>query len=279
MASTVFRYVKVLVSPVTQYYTIEWRLSPSYHMQGTTLNFYVEVARNGGDWTRLNASSPVVNSTTYTDTTTYQLSIKRDLYYRVVLDDSSTISYSAPTDVYGDLTERERRIASEVMRRKYVQMVKSTGVLGYLVCMREYGTKCTCSDPDLNTSPTSSCLLCWGTGVLGGFYEPVPFYMEFLDSSPMTKEDTGSTGIEMKLVRKALCVPFPSIYPEDMWVDANTGERYVVEKEMKREVYIRNTPLVVSVTMTLMPPTDPEYQFPISATASDSLWVDQISFN
>lgn len=263
--ATAFHRVSVIVSPINGANTIEWFLSQRYQVSSDSVEFYVEVARGGeGVWTRLNPSTPVTDTNVYVDLTSYNSSIKNDLYYRVVMVDGLDTITSMSAGVTGSLTGPERRIIMEVLRRKYLQLRHRTGQPGYLLRKREWGTPCTCIDPDTGVPATQSCPLCYGAGILGGYYPPIPFFMEMLEQTPVQLSVDDVTPRELTVKQKALCICYPSIWPRDLWVSADTGERFLVDGEIKPEVSVRSTVAIQAVTLELLPPGRPQYDVPIT---------------
>ena len=280
MSTPVFHHVTVIVSPVTGYYTIEWRLAPQYKFQTDSVAFYVECTRSGsGEWIRLNPLAPVTDRTLYVDQTRYRVNVKNDLFYRVVMVDGTVTVSSAATGVNGGLTNPERRMAAEILRKKYLQMRKRTGTPGYLLRKKEWGTVCTCIDKDTGAVPTPSCPLCFGSGISGGYYAPVPFFLEFAEQSGVKEDRDDVTSAEMIILKKAMCVFYPTIWPYDVWVAAETGERYLVYPEMKPSVFIRSTFLISEITLEQLPPDRPQYQIPITydQLSGPSGWGEGIS--
>jgi len=268
MSTYLFSYVKALVSPVDYSTTVEWKLVKGYKPVSATLNFYVEVARAGGDFTRLNPSAPVVNDFHYTDSIRYQYNIQNDIVYRVVMEDNGTSYASIPVQIGGPLSSQERNLVREISRRKYVQLVKRTGVRGYLLRARDWGTDCPNNDPDSETPFTGECPLCYGGGILGGFFPAIEYWLEPAEKAGIERKTDGTTGTEMTHISKWRCINYPAVFPDDLWVDAQTGDRYTVAPEYIPEVYIRSYPIMGIIAMTKLPPTSYLYNVPVGSGAA-----------
>lgn len=263
----VFKFVRAIVSPVTGTTSVEWAISPGFVPVSAYLDFYVEVAYSGGTFTRLNPVDPIINSNIFTDSNKYELNILSQVYYRVVMSDNGTEYASVPERVGGNLNRAQLRQATEVMRRKYIQLVKVTGVKGYLLRRKEWGTRCSCYDVDLGNVPSVTCPDCFGTGFVGGYYEAVEFWIEDVTKSGVTVSRDGQTGVEMSHAKKARCVPYPAIIADDIWVDASTGDRYKVNPESTPELWIRNVSIIEILSLEKLPPTDFLYNVPVTSDA------------
>jgi hypothetical protein len=197
--------------------------------------------------------------------------------YRVVMDDNGSEYNSMAVGIYGDMTNAERRMAAEIARRKYVQMQKRTGSPGYLLRKKETGTACPCADPDLGTVATGFCSVCYGTGFVGGYYDPYPFYVEMLETSGGTRKEDGQSGVDLQLVKKGRVVNYPEFLPDDMWVDTSTNERYSIGDVLKPEIWLRRMNIVLQLELKLIPATGPEYSVPITAPTGEG-WASDIAF-
>lgn len=265
MSTYVFTYVKALVSPVDASTRIEWKLVQGFKPASSTLNFYVEVGRAGGEFTRLNEGAPVVNNCYYIDNNRYQLNIQNDVVYRVILEDDGTLYTSIPSSVGGDLNRNEQRLVREICRRKYVQLVKRTGVRGYLLRCRDWGTACPHNDPDSLTPYTSTCPVCYGAGFVDGYFPAVEYWLEPAEKAGMERKSDGLSGVEMIHISKWRCLNYPSVFANDLWVDGNTGDRYLITPEYIPEVYLRGYPIIGIIAMTKLPPTSALYAVPVSS--------------
>ncbi|HET8686739.1 MAG TPA: hypothetical protein VFM18_08750 [Methanosarcina sp.] len=70
--------------------------------------------------------------------------------------------------------------ALDIQRRENVLLSKFTGVKSYLFKRRTYGMRCTnCWDPVSETVTKDKCLVCFGTSFQGGYFPPVPLFVQY----------------------------------------------------------------------------------------------------
>lgn len=264
----VFQSVTVVRSPADKSFLITWWIRPQFHPESATPEFYIDVARSGGTWTRLNPAAPVTGDNTYTVAAAdgQMLSMKRDIFFRVIMDDNGTEYESVPAGLYGSLTEDERRQCVEIQRLHYTQLLKGGGISGWLLRRKEWGTACTCVDPDTQAA-VNGCPLCYGTGVDGGFYDPYPFYLSLEEESPSKEVATGDTGVSAEKKQVAMAVNYPAVFPGDLWIDGYTDERYIVE-ETTAVARVKNVDIVLRMALARLHPLRPENNVTVAATAA-----------
>jgi hypothetical protein len=277
--ATAFAYVRVTVAPATGHRLITWRLHPAYVPPSATLKFYIELGESSGTWERINAL-PVVNDNIYVDNGARLRDPRQLLYYRVVLVDTNegvdTEHASVPTGIYGELTRREWNLSKEILRRKYLDMIKNVGTFGYLLRKREWGTPCTCADPDLGTAASQSCPTCLGTGMSQGYYPACPYWLSFIKSGPITRQDTGVVGTKVSQDRQATGINYPTPATDDVWVDSQLGERYIIGGAVEPAIMLRNTPLVLAFALKKLATSDSIYQIPVDTSGADG-WTKNIA--
>lgn len=93
-----------------------------------------------------------------------------------------------------------------------------------------YGIPCVCTDDtdaDSDFGGRGRCDLCFGTGVLGGFYPPIKMIIRFNTTPP--KEFKGMiSGLKVTQAYDGWSIPDPILRAGDMIVRRLDGERYVV---------------------------------------------------
>jgi len=292
-----FSRVYVTVTP-NDTRVIEWRLNPCFLFPGDILRFYVETAPSGGEWTRLNPGDPVENSCVYVDAGkvpgTYNKnscgSMGNQWFYRVVANDGTTDFYSQPESMYGVLSRHDWLLAREVVRKEYLALRKFHGTLGYLLKRREYGAVCTnpaCRDWDTEQPTISNCPLCFGTGFLRGYYDAIPFWVDF-SAAETAKDVVQPFGTMDPTVRAGRCVAYPLLDTYDLWVDADKNLRFVIRK-LKTAVELRGRCLVYVAEFNALPHGRTEYQVPLdqpplpSSSSADPVpaqggWREGISY-
>ncbi len=290
-----FKRIYVTVTP-NGTAVIEWRLDRCFLFPGDLLRFYVETAPSGGEWIRLNPGDPVVNSCVYVDTGkvpgTYNKnscgSMGNQWFYRVVANDGETDFFSQPESMYGVLSRHDWLIARDVVRKEYLALRKFHGTLGYLLKRREYGAPCSneaCLDWDTEQPQVSNCPLCYGTGFLRGYYDGIPFWIDF-SAAESSKDVVQPFGTVDPMVRAGRCVAYPLLDTYDLWIDADKNLRFLVRK-LRPAVEVRARALVYVGEFHQLPHGRIEYtvpvdQPPLPSSSEDPApaqggWTDHIS--
>ena len=260
-----FEKVDVYITPNNEK-IVEWRLNKGFDFEGTVDPvFFVEWARGGGEWTRLNPAEPVVNMCLFLDEDNYRCGMKNDVFYRVVAYDGVREYTSKPAHTLGALPHRDWLLAREIIRKEYLRLVKTTaGTLGHLLKKRWCGEKCDeCTDFDTEEPVSGSiCSNCFGTGIRKGYYNAIPFWVDLsgvtsrLDvRPPFALEDTRS--------RHARAVAYPRLDVFDIWIHGSANRRYLLRK-VATGAEMRTIPLIYfPVEFRLLPVTDIAYQIPL----------------
>lgn len=266
-----FSSVTAYITP-TEETVVEWRLSDSFRFgDPTSLMFFVEWAPSGGDWTRLNAASPVTNTCLYLDTVKRRCGLKNLIYYRVVAEDGATEYISKPAHTMGVWSDHDRLVARDVLRKEYLRLKQYAAPLGNLIKRRERGKKCTqCADPDIPGEPVSSlCDTCYGTGFVHGYYAGIPMYVS-TEQLPASREDVSLPFGNQDTVAKGFrTVAFPRLSAYDIWIQEGSNQRYVF-RVVKVEVEVKGVPLVYTGDMRLIPAAHIEYSVPLTPEDDDS---------
>lgn len=246
---------------------IEWRLNKDYRFEGTSLVFYIEYAYAVDGWTRLNPDEPVVNECIYVDTNQYRCAVSNDVYYRVVAYDGIREYNSRPISTLGVLTERDWLIVRDVVRKEYLRLKKYVGTFGYLLKRREHGIPChVCLEYDVEEVVDSRCPVCYGTGIIGGYYNALPYWVD--QSGTTTRKDVKQPlGMVDNKVRVTRTVAYPRLDTYDMWVDGDKNKRYKF-REVSSEVELKGTPIVYISKMHEIPAANIEYEVPLEQDLS-----------
>jgi hypothetical protein len=95
-----------------------------------------------------------------------------DFYYRIMISGVSGqgIFISAP---YG-ISYTWDKYAAEIVRRREIVLQLHSAQTYHLLKLKHFGTLCPdCYDPTLQRVTESKCLTCYGTGYVGGYYNPI----------------------------------------------------------------------------------------------------------
>lgn len=186
-----------------------------------------------------------------------------DLYYRVYVTTSRGTFFSDPVRADGGLPRRDWLYAREITRKEYLTLMKGpTGLRGCLLKRRNWGDRCIHStDHDTAEVTTSRCLECFDIGIVGGYYQPVNFWLGNSPRQQRIKRDD-TQGMTADEIFKARAVPYPYVESGDIWVSSETDRRWFVNTVEKAAV-IRDKPLVLNLELKLAPASHIIYDYPL----------------
>lgn len=215
---------------------------------------------DGADWQ--NVGAPVTDTYLAGDPVRRDSGKEIGFYYRVQLTTAWGHSYySDPVPGKGRLSRKEWGYAREIVRKERLNQAR-TAAPGWLFKARRAGTPCpTCVDPDLGQSTDSRCPVCYGLRVQGGYYPAVAAYAALQTREFDLKRSLEKGPMDEAVVARARMLAFPYPAREDVWVNQNSDERYIVRKVSNRSE-LRGVPLVVEVELRLAPFDDIVYTLP-----------------
>lgn len=262
----IFKRVEVLTTG-DELKLIHWVMDSGFSSLGGPVNFYVDWARSGGDWTCLNTSTPVVDGCMYVDPVKRNFNMCKNLYYRVraALVTSSTIE-SLPCQALGSLNDEDYLTAREILRMNYLALKKRGGVHGYLLKRREWGTVCpVCGDFDMSEATWGACPTCHGTGIVGGYFPGIDYWINSQPRAERSRQvDAGGLGQVDPQVRQVYGVAYPWIEAMDLWVDSKSNERWIIRK-IAHKADMGSKPLFYDMVMHKLPETSPAMNIPVAA--------------
>ena len=187
-----------------------------------------------------------------------------DLYYRMKITTyDGQAFYSDPVRADGGLPHEDWVKAREIIRKEYLRLRKAAGSYGKLFRRRDWGGLCPeCTDFDTGERVIDNCGACFDTGYIGGYYDPVEYWIDTsVHSQRLQRDDNmGMTGDINKTGRT---VPYPFPQSNDVWWSAKDGRRYFLQK-IEILSKIRTVPIIISVELRLVPTTSIIYQLPIA---------------
>jgi len=278
-----FRRVSVdhMVRGVTR---VWWQLEPDFKQPGPyvfQLQFGKTGLRNANDW--VNIGPPVTNGFLAYDPAWHDSGYDLMSHYRVTLTTPDDTYVSQTASCFGELNEHDWALSREIIRKEQVRN-KLVATPGYLVKPMRFGEPCPrCRDQLTQEVTDSDCSVCQGTGFRVGYHPPLE--MQCWDLSPQTVTEQvdaqlkGSTRDNPYVTARV--IGFPALNKSDVWVNAASDERWLVES-IQIIAALRNVPLVYNVQLGLMPfsssiyaldvtgapPVTPVYIRPIAGTGS-----------
>ncbi len=188
-----------------------------------------------------------------------------NLSYGVRLQDGNGVIYESQrvtTQSYWG--KRDWLLAREIVRKDTLLLQKKVGVRGWLLKRRITGDPCPrCVGPDgAITDP--QCPVCYGTGVVGGYY-PAYEYWVCMSASKRLVRLTSDKGLIAANTESAWGHAYPTVDPQDIWVNYHTGDRYRVQSEVAETVRHRGIPLRIEMSLNLQPNSSSIYNVPLPA--------------
>jgi hypothetical protein len=194
-------------------------------------------------------------------------------YYRVKLKTPKNTYFSDPVSRGGILSQRDWRMAREIMRRESVHF-KYNGSDGYLLKRRWGGQDCPrCLEPQTDMSLEPDCPVCYGTGKMCGYYSPIDCFRLRLDTAPVSSKmsENSVEGVVKDVIKSGTAILVPSVETLDVWVNKYTDDRYVVVGQASPSVAVRDVPIIGKITLKLLPDDHAVYGIPIQNQIDDFL--------
>ena len=150
------------------------------------------------------------------------------LYAKVecVVDGHSYMSEA--NGMFYNLQKPQYLIARDIMRRKDLVRRKKKPIIIFVLKRRVFGAKCTeCTEVGTGASTNSRCMPCYGTGIVGGYYEPIKTACAFEEAGgratlPSTIGNIDQRGAVLKFT-------FPIVEKDDIIIEEYRNRRWAVE--------------------------------------------------
>lgn len=239
---------------------VTWDISPGF--TGThPYTFRLYASRSGvGDWQLIDT---VVDTYNAIDPARWVYGVSPRLTYFVELEDGAGSRYPSPVALAtGGLEGSNVFKAREIIRNEARLLQPDlSGICGYLWKRRHYGDVCTCVDHDTLLPGNPRHNLCYGTGIIGGYFNAVPYNV--MPRTPSRKRrirstDAGPDERQALIGRGLLC---PRLDKGDVWCNSNTDEHYIVQEVS--ELLLAGVPILYDqIELRLVASTDVVYTLP-----------------
>jgi hypothetical protein len=247
---------------------VEWTIHPQF-ADAAPYTFQLQVGRTSDsyadDW--VNVGTAVVDTYYVVDSSQRAYGRFQWTHYRVVLSTSVGSYASKPQHVYGNLSKRDWLRAREIGRLEQKRLRKEAGQEGYLLKRRLFGTVCPdCTDSITGEVRNAQCGTCYGTGIVSGYYAPIPcVYAELSPHGTRSELDISARGTVNDAPRvQARMLNIPQLFSYDVWVDKDSDFRWIIHS-IQHAVEIRGVPVVLHpVEMRLAPYSHPVYGIDIT---------------
>jgi hypothetical protein len=175
----------------------------------------------------------------------------QDYYYRVKLVTPVRTYYSEIVSAFKNLQFRDWRLSREILRKESLRHSKYTSLSGYLLKRRRYGERCTnCTDRLTEEVTDSNCPVCEGTGLIYGYFTPIPAFMELsLHQQRENLDKVQAVGMQKDMEFKScrmLGDPVPDSY--DVFVDSGSDRRFIIH-EIISSAEIRGYPIATMLSV------------------------------
>ncbi len=188
-----------------------------------------------------------------------------DVFYRVKLvTGTGEIFYSDTTQLGVDWGHYDWTIAREIIRKETLLLYKRTGTRGWLLKRRLFGEPCTdpaCVDQVTGQILNPNCPDCYGTGIVGGYYAALEYWVTMNPTQRIKKLDV-NLGVIAESMETVRALAHPSPDPNDVWVQANTNQRYIIQSDIVASARHRGVDLVLNLRLQERPTSDGIYLVP-----------------
>lgn len=188
-----------------------------------------------------------------------------EIYYKVkLIDGDGNVFYSeaAPLTSYWD--RYDWTIGREVLRKESLLLYKRAGTRGWLFKRRLWGLPCSvpgCVNEDTGQINIPNCPVCFGTGVEGGYYDPLEYWV-IMDPVQRIKKIDADAGLLTQTIETVRCLAYPSPEANDVWVQFGSNQRYVVQSDIAAIARHRGIDLVLNIRLEERPRSDIIYTLP-----------------
>ena len=182
-----------------------------------------------------------------------------NVFYRVQLvDGNGRVYVSAPASA-GTYWERyDWSLVREILRKETMVQRKRAGVKGWLLQRRYWGDRCDCTDPDTGQVRDPLCENCYGTGIIGGFYDPFEYWVIMDPSRRLAKLDA-EQGLMVQNLETVRALAYPRPQPGDFWVHSGTNQRFIINGEAAAVARHRGIDLILNLRLEEVDRSHPVY--------------------
>lgn len=223
--------------------------------------FIVSQSNNNKDFTPI--APPLINTYQYKIRWAELLSteVRNSLYFKVECTPpiiNPQLQYTVFSQTIPcfntQLQKREFLIAKEINRKENLRFEKLIGMPAKVLKRKNFGELCThCVDKLTGSVTNSSCLICYGTRFVGGYYNPVDVYMEIV-GLPVEKiiSEFGTTEVKVAQLRFTNEILLDK---QDVIVDTVNNNRWKIAGQPELVMY-RTYPISQQVQGFMVNPKD-----------------------
>jgi len=211
------------------YVVVNWAIKPTN--EDISLYHFSILRSDSPDSNFAEVYNGLVNVFSYKDTSANLYSKWRKFFYKV-----RCILISDPTKFVDSLVESNATkpdpIAVEIIRRNNLLLKNFVGVPSVVYIRRSWGQHCpNCWDEIKQRKTQSNCAVCYNTGYVGGFFDPVEVNVNYNPSPEMIRQAHFEQQID---TTTAWMSNYPPISPKDVIIE-NGRKRWRVVQVSKTE--------------------------------------------
>jgi len=250
---------------------IEWEMEPWFVEPGPWIFNVFKSKRHEDGYIPVTGAQGLTNTAFAYDTEPDSFGIGIENYYRIqVITELGNAYWSCPKLAGNALPRRDlvvvrRKIANR--KRMLAAGGQSTkGTVGFLLRYPDFGEPWSTpaegsTDPNTGESLSSQSVVDFGTGVVGGYWDPIVTVVKLEPEKRMRK--LTDKGMVTHVYRTAGALPFPRIRPNDVWVNARTDERFRVQSDIVTAESWAGVPIWMNLRLELLHTADIVYKFPV----------------
>jgi hypothetical protein len=199
-----------------------------------------------------------------TDPTVYlrpnYLSVTRNFFYKVVATGPDGTTVEDITEVSATLAPKQKQILRKLIHDEYRALSKFTGVPVAVLKRRQWGKRCQrCTDKITKEITRAHCTDCWGTGFIGGYWDPLLTYAR---RAPL--QTTIQIAQENKVestTAKFTMLNIPRLEQSDVVVFLSDNRRFLVDQQS--ETGLRTVAVHQTVFALEIPRSNILFRFPV----------------
>lgn len=184
----------------------------------------------------------------YTDTKNQEYSkFKKGFYTIEVILPNGTKVRSYPTSWEPKRRDKLEKISNEIQRREYMLLSKFSGVKSFLFKRKTYGARCPrCWNEVQERVMDDHCPVCFGTSFEGGYYDPIPIFIQYEQTSKNKVKDY--LGVFEPNSISGWTISIPEMSPRDIVMRGGDYNVYKVISIQNTEIQTKQVRQILSLT-------------------------------
>lgn len=241
------------------YLDVFWEVEPHYEDIDEYEMYVLRSEAPEGNYTVL--AGPFEDEYHFRDTAVGQGKRYRNWYYRIRLVHKATSKTAEYPSVGGGTLRAAPTLEGlEIARQARLRFQEKEGRKLLIYPKRTWGQRCRCTDPITKRQMDDRCLMCYGTGYVGGFHTPIMVYGGIV--TPVDMKTPTRIKQETKQNTFVRLADFPIVQPNWMIVEGE-NIRWRVGKNITRTERHRHI-VRQQAAISSIPLGDIEYDVPVN---------------